>query len=102
MCWICQKLWQEDFAKETVAHQILEQVLTNVTDDSSFNNESSEEEGREREREREKKKEQQVEGVHLNLPTYIIQRTLPVKCEFGEVNYVGLISWHVRQMAPDQ
>jgi hypothetical protein len=33
-----------------------------------------------------KKIEQQMEGVHLNLPTYIIQCTLPVKCDFGEMN----------------
>jgi hypothetical protein len=39
MCSICRKLLHEDFAKETVAHQIMEQV----TDDSSFSSESSEE-----------------------------------------------------------
>lgn len=33
-----------------------------------------------------KKIEQQVGGVHLNLPTYIIQCILPVKCDFGEMN----------------
>jgi len=84
MCWICRKLLHEDFAKETVAHLIIQQVLINVTDDSSYNNESSEEEtgegggggGT----------EQQVGGVHLNLPPYIIQCTLPMKCDFGEMN----------------
>jgi hypothetical protein len=34
----------EDFVKETVPNQIMEQVLVNVTDDSSFNSKSSEEE----------------------------------------------------------
>jgi hypothetical protein len=84
MCWICRKLLHEDFAKETVAHQIMEQVLINVTDESSFNSESSEEENDWEMKE--KKNEQQVRGIHLNLPTYIIQCTLPVKCDFGEMN----------------
>ena len=33
MHWTCRKLLHEDFAKETVAHQTMEQVLINVTDE---------------------------------------------------------------------
>jgi hypothetical protein len=95
MCWICRKLLHEDFAKKTVAHQIMELVLVNLTDDSSFYSKSSEEE-----KDWKIKKIEQVEGVHTTHLHYIMHFAHEVWFWWEELS--GMISWQVSQMAPVQ